>query len=1554
MKKTSFILLLMLAGVGSRAEPITKTEVSGYPYYVFESKTFERLTKYIEYESATGPNDQQAFLDVQSGWDAEEFLDLGTYSWSYYDDFGWVETPMYYQYSQFSTYKEGREYTFEIDLSDFDPSTCVRARLEWELTARRKSKGSPDIHTALPNETADLSTDLQLGVTNTVVQTVFPRWETWTEWQAGHQEEDWLFWGRSDAGVQPYPKVYAWLLAEDIQPEGVRPQWPLARTRDPINTINGNVSFDTTDIAVPTPGVPLIFARAYNSADDNSGPLGPRWSHSYHWTLGETNTTFDGDETTWKVVRTGEGSEYRFKVDGGAYESPFDLNWQLADAANDGYTLTIPPATEYLFTSNGILASIADGWGNTVSLTYTNGTQLAEAEHSGGLALEFEYTGDKLTSVTSPSANLSMSYAYNADGELTNATRTVLGSSEVTAYGYDASTNHFLVLRQNPNGDQFGYAYETNNGALTSRGVSMTLNTNWYTHALVYSNNWNKTFVTYERGDIDQTFEYDINPLINRVAGIDGPGSSVVIAYDDSGNITNSTTTDDASGDTLVAVMAYDAAHNVTNESVGYGSASAQVWHYTWHTNQTPASVTDPEGNSIEYDYTAAGALSEMREFPAQGVTLTTRYGYTTNGLLAAVTNANGHSVAYDHDPNGYVSEVDPQAGPTVTYSNNVLGHIEKIILPGASGDRVTDFTVDPLGQILEIDYPDNTSESMAYDKLGNMTAHTNAEGSVTTFEYHPARTLSKIVHSGWDGLTITNRFSYDRQFNTLAVVDALGRSVESYALDTQDRPTTITNVEGRTMSIVYGVGEMVKGITRFDGTTVSNVYDSEARLDTVTFPDGTLDYGYYDNGLLKTAANGLGTVSNQYDGANRLTASKATLDGLTANVAYGLDGVGNATNTTVTVDGKTLTASRTFDAAERVSTLSASGELASPLSFAYAYNPYNGLPATVTNNTTGGHVAYAFDEMDRLDSITWKDDQGGTVRSFDYAYSAGGMVTNITLESGARRVYTYDSLQRLESEKHLSATGATLREESYTYDAVGNRKTKVLDGTTVTYSYPYGNQGNRLASWSATSTDQFEAGRLWDIAGYSSETIGTNDRFGVLWVSNTVAVTPEVSGTNFTVDALVVGSGSQQIVAAIRDEAGNMGYATNTVTTRIITNAAYGYSDAGCVTSIVYNGVSYTEKTIGLEWNGQYQLTTVRENGSLVESYGYDALGRRAWISDGSSTNWMVYDGQHLAAEVDSDGDLIRRYVRGPGVDNMLGMVSYADGETNAYFFVVDHLGTVHAVLDEDGDVVESYELDAWGRLLAVRDADGNAIAESAIGNRILFQGREYSAASGLYFHRTRYYDPVVVRWTAPDPIGIAGGENLYVAFNNNGIMFIDPDGLDWFDALASGAAGMGDIISFGITKKIRDHHSWFYGETDTSATSYKVGQALGIAHGVAMGGAGMAKGAARAGAHGMRGTLYEIGQKTMTSGKYKYFVARNADPVRRGIDIVRHQGWLRARTPSLPGILSQGWKTVGTGLTPIAAQGLGEVAAVGYGAAQATYGVSQLYRGHRQGSTQ
>jgi hypothetical protein len=59
------------------------------------------------------------------------------------------------------------------------------------------------------------------------------------------------------------------------------------------------------------------------------------------------------------------------------------------------------------------------------------------------------------------------------------------------------------------------------------------------------------------------------------------------------------------------------------------------------------------------------------------------------------------------------------------------------------------------------------------------------------------------------------------------------------------------------------------------------------------------------------------------------------------------------------------------------------------------------------------------------------------------------------------------------------------------------------------------------------------------------------------------------------------------------------------------------------------------------------------------------------------------------------------------------------------------------------------------------------------------------------LLFRRNRYYDPATGQFTQQDPIGIAGGMNLYGFANGDPVNFSDPFGLcPWCFAAVGGAA--------------------------------------------------------------------------------------------------------------------------------------------------------------------
>ena len=94
-------------------------------------------------------------------------------------------------------------------------------------------------------------------------------------------------------------------------------------------------------------------------------------------------------------------------------------------------------------------------------------------------------------------------------------------------------------------------------------------------------------------------------------------------------------------------------------------------------------------------------------------------------------------------------------------------------------------------------------------------------------------------------------------------------------------------------------------------------------------------------------------------------------------------------------------------------------------------------------------------------------------------------------------------------------------------------------------------------------------------------------------------------------------------------------------------------------------------------------------------------------------------------------------------------------------------------------------YIYDAWGNH-KVLDSSGNEITSlTHIGrlNPFRYRGYHYDECTGLYYLKTRYYDPEIGRFITIDGIEYAdpetiNGLNLYAYCGNNPVMNVDPTG--------------------------------------------------------------------------------------------------------------------------------------------------------------------------------
>ncbi|ALM52427.1 RHS repeat-associated core domain-containing protein [Halomonas huangheensis] len=123
-------------------------------------------------------------------------------------------------------------------------------------------------------------------------------------------------------------------------------------------------------------------------------------------------------------------------------------------------------------------------------------------------------------------------------------------------------------------------------------------------------------------------------------------------------------------------------------------------------------------------------------------------------------------------------------------------------------------------------------------------------------------------------------------------------------------------------------------------------------------------------------------------------------------------------------------------------------------------------------------------------------------------------------------------------------------------------------------------------------------------------------------------------------------------------------------------------------------------------------------------------------------------------------------------------GTVLYTDyrlSEPTLYYFQTDHLGTPLEVTDSDGNLAWVGHYRAWGQLRKANDGNSDNITTD---NPFRFQGQYHDEETGLHYNRHRYYDPEIGRFITQDPIGLMGGENLYM-YAPNPTGWVDPLGL-------------------------------------------------------------------------------------------------------------------------------------------------------------------------------
>jgi RHS repeat-associated protein len=97
----------------------------------------------------------------------------------------------------------------------------------------------------------------------------------------------------------------------------------------------------------------------------------------------------------------------------------------------------------------------------------------------------------------------------------------------------------------------------------------------------------------------------------------------------------------------------------------------------------------------------------------------------------------------------------------------------------------------------------------------------------------------------------------------------------------------------------------------------------------------------------------------------------------------------------------------------------------------------------------------------------------------------------------------------------------------------------------------------------------------------------------------------------------------------------------------------------------------------------------------------------------------------------------------------------------------------------DADGSVRWSGDYSSFGAVNEqTQDSEGLRHGKPVESQPLRYAGQYADEETGLHYNLFRYYDPTVGRFTTQDPIGLAGGINLY-QYAPNPLGWVDPLGL-------------------------------------------------------------------------------------------------------------------------------------------------------------------------------
>lgn len=916
------------------------------------------------------------------------------------------------------------------------------------------------------------------------------------------------------------------------------------------------------------------------------------------------------------------------------------------------------------------------------------------------------------------------------------------------------------------------------------------------------------------------------------------------LVYDKFGNVSKRNVYDANQIKRFTLQQIYDASNRLQKAVNALGEA--ETFAFDANNNLIRHQLAD--GSQKTYKYDKANRLLQTAHDSHRDI-----YQYNSKSQQIAHIDYLKNKTAYQYDALGNCIQTTGPPAPIspITITNYTPDSHPKIITD-ANGYKTTT-TYNIYGKPLLIKHPDSTSESFTYDISGNLLTHTNQIGTLTSYTYDIfGRVLSKTTENHtevytYDTFKLLQKvdpegnitiYQYDSAGRKIAEIqnqegktytyDPLGRLhktihsnnlIEITEYDDLDRviENRSEGPDGQVYSKTYYAydsnGNKIATYT-FVGAKNTKAaekctYDAFNRQTSQTDPLGNItiiDYLEKDRHLIKTTTNpkGLRTIEI-YNPLNQLMESRLEdpSGNKLNNEIFAYDPSDNKLSQTSTIYAPTGSRSTTtqwkYDPKNRpTQTIEATGTDLEKTTH-IAYTP-SGKKATITK-PNGITLSHQYDTHDRLNHLTSSDG------SIDYIYTYNKLSQVIAVD---------DAIQNTKTVRKWDPKGRLLYERlgnglelSSQYDCQGRRTQLRLSNGHIEYTYNpahltsvnrYDQSGHLLYTHSYEEHDLsenilsesliFDLGKTKYQPNKNSIPISYKTPFYEHKIteldpnSNVLKATQKLHDT-------VTESYTYNILDHLLDEqnAFTHTYDYDSHHNRILHNdKTYQINALNQLNEIIYdvngNPIQVGDKTC--KYDALDRLVEVSHKGT-THTYIYDYLHRR--ITTNQAEHY-IYDNKNEIGLADKDLKITQFRVLGEGQGAEIGASIALELNGTTYVPLHDLYGNIKALIDQEGNICESYDYDSFGQ---------HQVLDCNVENPWRYQSKRLDPTDFVYFGR-RYYMPDLGRFLTPDPMGLSEGPNLYQYLHNSPLLNYDEYGL---------AMMYGQPMSFPSSRSIREYSS-------------------------------------------------------------------------------------------------------------------------------------------------